>query len=70
MSAGRVITASGKLRHRTDRKEVKREMKVKTQKIDAILNQYGSMITGLSDLAAELPPPHFFTYWRTNSAIC
>ncbi len=35
-------------------------MKSKEQKINRILDKYGSMVTGLSDLAADIPPSALF----------
>ncbi|MCM1325829.1 MAG: 1-acyl-sn-glycerol-3-phosphate acyltransferase [Bacteroidales bacterium] len=35
-------------------------MKSKEEKIDAILNKYGTMVTGLSDLTADIPPSALF----------
>lgn len=37
-------------------------MKSKEQKIDSILNKYGNMVTGLSDLAADMPPSKLFYF--------
>lgn len=44
-------------------------MKSKEQRLNNILNKYGPMVTGLSDLAADIPPPHYSIYWRINSVI-
>lgn len=35
-------------------------MKSREQKLTAILNKYGAMVTGLSDLAADIPPSALF----------
>lgn len=35
-------------------------MEIKERKIDRILNKYGGMVTGLSDLAADIPPTTLF----------
>ena len=52
-----------RLNHKNDKNTESREksdMKLKAKKIDTILNQYGPMITGLSDLAADFPPSALF----------